>query len=152
MIKYIKPNLEDIKSMQELVKPEVENGVILHRSDDELATNIRSYTIIKDDEKLIGFSALHIHSNSLAEIRSLIIKDAYQGRGIGRELINTLLKEAKELRVKEVFTLTFQKEFFEKLGFKEIPKEDLPEQKIWADCIRCKHFPICNEISLIKAI
>ncbi len=152
MIKYIKPNLEDIKSMQELVQPEVKKGIILHRSDDELATNIRSYTIIKDNEELIGFSALHIHSNSLAEIRSLIIKDAYQGKGIGKELINTLLKEAKELRVKEVFTLTFQKEFFEKLGFKEIPKEDLPEQKIWADCIRCKHFPICNEISLIKAI
>ena len=32
----------------------------------------------------------------------------------------------------------------------EIQKELLPEHKIWADCIKCKHFPICNEVSLIK--
>ena len=23
------------------------------------------------------------------------------------------------------------------------------DTKIWADCIKCKHFPICNEVSLI---
>ncbi|PHQ55600.1 MAG: GNAT family N-acetyltransferase, partial [Sulfurimonas sp.] len=34
----------------------------------------------------------------------------------------------------------------------EIPKESLPEHKIWADCIKCKHFPICNEVSLIKTL
>ena len=45
-----------------------------------------------------------------------------------------------------------KKEFFEKNGFVEIPKENIPEHKIWADCIKCKHFPICNEISLIKTI
>ena len=33
--------------------------------------------------------------------------------------------------------------------FREIAKEDIPEQKIWADCIRCKLFPICNEIAMV---
>jgi amino-acid N-acetyltransferase len=47
-------------------------------------------------------------------------------------------------------TLTYQKEFFEKLGFVEIPKESIPDKKIWADCIKCKFFPNCNEIALIK--
>ena len=27
----------------------------------------------------------------------------------------------------------YQKEFFERLGFIEIPKDELPAQKIWAD-------------------
>ena len=41
---------------------------------------------------------------------------------------------------------------FEKLGFNEIDKETIPEHKIWADCVKCKHFPVCNEIALTISI
>ncbi|MDR2635797.1 MAG: GNAT family N-acetyltransferase, partial [Campylobacteraceae bacterium] len=60
-----------------------------------------------------------------------------------------LLDEGRALGLKQIFTLTYEKKFFEKLSFKEIPKESLPLSKIWADCIKCKHFPICDEIALI---
>jgi len=148
-IDYLKPTLNDIKQMQELVLPEVKSGIILYRSDDEIASNIRSYKVAKDSKKIIGFVALHIHSPTLAEVRSLIVSESYRGFGIGKRLVNESVQEAKELGVKELFTLTYKKEFFEKLNFKEIPKESLPEHKIWADCIKCKHFPICDEIALI---
>ncbi len=152
MIRYLKPTLEDIPKMQKLIEPEVKEGIILPRSDDEVATNIRSYFTAKDDDKLIGFTALHIHSQNLAEIRSLIVDRAYRGKGIGKELIKQAILEAKILKVKKIFTLTYEKGFFEKMGFSEIAKELLPEHKIWADCIKCKHFPICNEIALIKEL
>ncbi len=152
MIRYLKPTLEDIPKMQKLIEPEVKEGIILPRSDDEVATNIRSYFTAKDNDKLIGFTALHIHSQNLAEIRSLIVDRAYRGKGIGKELIKQAILEAKILKVKKIFTLTYEKGFFEKMGFSEIAKELLPEHKIWADCIKCKHFPICNEIALIKEL
>jgi amino-acid N-acetyltransferase len=135
--------------MQKIVKEEVLNGTILYRSDDEIATNIRSYTIALKNEKVIGYGALHIHTKTLAEIRSLIIEKNHRGLGIGKKIVKELLQEAKNLKLRDVFTLTYEKEFFERLGFKKIPKENLPEQKIWADCIKCKHFPVCNEVSLI---
>jgi len=144
-----KPTLLDISSMQDIVKEEIANGTILYRSDDEIATNIRSYTIVKIDDKIVGYGALHIHTKTLAEIRSLVISKDQRGKGLGAKLVKQLLQEGRDLNVKDIFTLTYQKEFFERLGFKEIPKESLPEQKIWADCIKCKHFPICNEVSLI---
>ena len=149
---YKKATLLDIDDMQRLVKPEVEKGIILHRSDDEIATNIRSYTIAKDGKKLVGFSALHIFSKKLAEIRSIIIDKEYRGLGIGKNIINILIKEGKELGVESIFALTYEREFFEKIGFFEIEKDKLPEQKIWADCVKCKLFPICNEIAFIKHI
>jgi len=62
------------------------------------------------------------------------------------------LDEAKDLGLQKVLVLTYRQSFFERLGFIEIPKESLPEHKIWADCIKCKHFPVCNEVSLIKNI
>ncbi len=148
-IHFTKAKLSDIKAMQELVLPEVKSGVILFRSDDEVANNIRSYTLAKEGDKVVGFVALHIHASDLAEVRSLIVDHDYRGKKIGQNLVLHTIKEAKELGVKQLFTLTYQSTFFEKLHFKEIPKESLPEHKIWADCVKCKHFPICDEIALI---
>jgi amino-acid N-acetyltransferase len=152
MIVYRKAKLSDIESMQNLVLPEVEAGVILSRNDNEVATNIRSYTLAFDDDKLIGFVALHIHTKELAEVRSLIVDQNYRAKKIGSELVNSTLKEAEYLGIKKVLSLTYKQTFFENLGFVVIPKESIPETKIWADCIKCKHFPLCNEISLIKML
>ncbi len=75
---YTKATLLDIKAMQELVVNEVANGIILARSDDEVALNIRSYILAKDGEKLVGFGALHFHTSSLGEIRSLVVSPDYR--------------------------------------------------------------------------
>ena len=152
MIVYTKAKLSDIVPMQELVKPEVEKGIILFRSSDEIATNIRSYILAKEEEQIVGFGALHFHADDLAEIRSLVVKEDFRGKGIGKGLVSTLLDEGTHLGVEKVLTLTYKKAFFESLGFSEIPKESLPSHKLWADCIKCKHFPICDEIALIKHI
>ncbi|MEA1956393.1 MAG: N-acetyltransferase [Campylobacterota bacterium] len=149
-IEYIKATLGAIKDMQSLIAPEVASGVILSRSDDECATNIRSYLLAYKEKKLIGFCALHIHTPYLAEIRSLIVKEEMRGQKVGENLVKKSLEEAKALKLQKVLCLTYQQSFFEKLGFFEISKESLPEHKIWADCIKCKHFPVCNEVSLIK--
>lgn len=151
-ITYKKATLRDIPFMQALVSPEIESGVILSRSDDEIATNIRSYTLAMDGEKLVGFCALHIHSPNLSEVRSMIVDSDYRGANIGSTLVDKVCIEGRTLGLKEVLALTYQKLFFERLGFIEIPKESIPEHKIWADCIKCKHFPICNEVSLIKTL
>lgn len=149
---FVSPTLKDVDDMLIMVLDEVKSGVILPRTKDEIATNIRSYIIIKQDENIVGYGALHIYSSTLAEIRSLIIKDGFRGHKLGFKLVNRLLDNAKELELKDIFVLTYKKNFFERLEFKEIDKKDLPDQKIWADCIKCKHFPICDEIALIYKI
>ena len=150
MIELVKATLSDIPQMQALVVSEVKEGVILNRSEDEVATNIRSYVLAKEGEKIVGYTALHIHSKRLAEIRSLIVDESYRGQKIGQRMVEFALNEAKEIGVEEdVLVLTYLPQFFEKLGFKEINKELIPEHKIWADCIKCIHFPVCNEIALV---
>lgn len=148
-VEYKKASLRNIDAMQKLVDPEVESGVILERSADEMATNIRSYTLAYLGAKLVGFCALHLHTSSLGEIRSLIVDENFRGKKIGEQLIHLCVDEARDLGLEKVLSLTYRQAFFENLGFVEIQKESLPEHKIWADCIKCKHFPICNEVSLI---
>ncbi len=151
-IHYKKPILTDIPAMQEIVGEYVKEGIILPRSDDEIATNIRSYIIAQEDKAIIGYVALHIHSMRLAEIRSLVVRKDRQGLGIGSTLVKKAIEEAKTLAVQEILSLTYSKDFFARLGFVEIPKEQIPEHKIWQDCIKCKHFPICNEVAMMKRV
>ncbi len=152
MIKLRKATLQDIPAMQALVEQEVKEGTILPRSDDEVATNIRSYILAFENDKLIGYGALHIHSPTLAEIRSLIVSPHARGKGVGKAIVQEAIKEAKKLKVQEILVLTYVDTFFKKFGFKEIEKEKIPNHKIWQDCIKCIHFPVCNEISLIKKV
>ncbi len=148
-IKFYKPTVADISTMQELVKEEVENGNILLRTEDEMATTIRSYTIASVDGKMAGFTATHIHSPRLAEIRSLVVGKDFRGLKLGKKLVEACISEAKSYGIEQVLSLTYEKGFFESCGFKEISKEEIPEHKIWADCIRCKHFPICDEVAMV---
>ena len=67
-IKFLKPDVTFITSMQEVVKEEVENGNILLRTDDEMANTIRSYIVVEVDGEMAGFTALYIHSQRLAEV------------------------------------------------------------------------------------
>lgn len=148
-----KPTLRDIPAMRNLILPEVQRGIILDRTEDEMATSIRSYSVVRENfGKIIAFSALHIHSMNLAEVRSLIVGESYRRLGIATALILHLIKEGESLNLKEILTLTYQKEVFSKIGFKEIAKDSLPNQKIWADCVKCKKFPICDEIALLKTL
>ena len=150
MIELFKATLSDIPDMQALVAQEVKDGIILKRNEDEVATNIRSYVLAKDKGTLVGYTALHIHSTRLAEIRSLIVLPAYRGQNIGQRLVEFTLDEARTLGVhEEVLVLTYLPKFFQKINFIEINKESIPEHKIWTDCIKCIHFPVCNEISLV---
>jgi len=150
VIELVKATLSDIPAMQAMVIGEVKDGIILNRSEDEVATNIRSYVLAKEEGKLVGYTALHIHSSRLAEIRSLIVDEGYRGQNIGKNMVQFTLEEAKNLGVKEdVLVLTYLPQFFEKLNFVEINKEVIPEHKIWADCIKCIHFPVCNEVALV---
>ncbi|MEA3512554.1 MAG: N-acetyltransferase [Campylobacterota bacterium] len=147
-----KPDVLDIKNMQDLVLKDVENGNILERNSSEIATTIRSYVIAKHDNKIVGFAALHIHTDELAEIRSLVVDENLRGQGVGKKLINSCIDEAKELKLIRILVLTYQAKLFSSFGFDIIEKESIPETKIWADCIKCKHFPICDEIALMKVL
>jgi len=65
--------------------------------------------------------------------------------------VRACLKESRLLGAKRVFALTYQPQFFERLGFKKVDKTVLPH-KIWADCMRCVKFPDCDEIALLKEL
>ncbi len=143
-----KAYVHEIKDIYRIIQKNAEDGKLLPRSYNQLYENIRDFFVFEKNNNIIGICALHISWENLAEIKSLAVLESERKNGIGSELLKACLKEARELGVKQVFTLTYVTEFFEKNGFKKIEKSNLPH-KIWSECINCVHFPNCNEIAMV---
>ena len=144
-----KATIKDIKEIHTLLNRFAEKGALLPRSLSDLYDHLRDYAVFEEESgTVVGVSALHICWEDLAEIRSLAVKEEFQGSGIGRRLLEFCLSEALTLGIYKVFTLTYEPGFFERLGFKQVDKSLLPH-KVWADCVRCSKFPDCDEIAMI---
>ncbi|TAL22210.1 MAG: N-acetyltransferase [Nitrospirae bacterium] len=147
-MKIRKAKTSDIKYIHRLVNEFAKKEKMLPRSLNDLYESIRDLFVYEDKGQIKGACALHIMWDDLAEIRSLAVSNDLQGKGIGKRLLTTCIKEAKGLGIKRVFALTYQPEFFRKIGFTDIDKSKLP-QKIWGDCLRCPKFPECDEDAVI---
>jgi amino-acid N-acetyltransferase len=146
-----KAKIKDIKQIQGLIAYFAKKDVMLPRSLNELYENIRDFWVYEERGKICGCAALHVSWDDLAEVKSLAVAQNRQGRGWGRDLVTACLTEAGLMGAKKIFVLTYQPEFFKKLGFKKIKHENLPH-KIWAECINCPKFPNCQEIALLKIL
>ncbi len=140
--------MDDIPRIHALLGHFADQGLLLGRSLSSLYDQLRDFVVHEEEGRVVGVCSLHVCWENLAEIRSLAIEEAYHGRNIGRRLVTACLEEAARLGIRRVFTLTYQPDFFRKLGFVPIDKNELPH-KVWSDCINCPKFPDCNEEALM---
>jgi len=143
-----KAELQDVPALFELIDHYAAQRVMLPRPLAELYENVWEFTVAVEGGKLLGCGALKFYSADLAEIRSLSVAPGLDGRGIGRAVMESLLHEAERFHLKTVFALTLIPGFFEKLGFRSVARETLPE-KVWRDCIQCEKYLQCDEKTLV---
>ncbi|MFN4196407.1 MAG: N-acetyltransferase [Caldimicrobium sp.] len=146
-----KAKLSDVKYIYKLILHFSKKGDVIPRPLSELYEKVREFFVAEEKDLIIGACSLHILWEDLAEIRSLVVNEENQGKGIGKKLVEAAISDARDLGIPKVFVLTTNPDFFKKLGFKEVSKQELP-QKVWADCIKCSKFPDCDEIPLIKEL
>jgi amino-acid N-acetyltransferase len=138
--------------LQSLINKYAEQKLLLHKSLDEIYHLLRGFRIIKNEhEKIIACAHLDLFTEELAEVKSLVVAEEYQGLGLGRKLVEDCQLEAKELGIKKLFALTYQEEFFKKLDFEVVDLKTLPE-KVFKECVTCPFFNNCNEIAMLKFI
>ena len=143
-----KAKLHDVPRIKKLLGFYSSRGLLLDRPLAKIHQGLRDFFVAENDSELLGCCSLHLCWDNLGEIRSLAVKEENKGTGIGKALVEACLKEAKELELKKVFTLTYVPDFFKKLGFEEVDKKELP-QTVWAECVNCVKFPDCDENALI---
>lgn len=143
-----KAKVADVPEMQRLINFFADRGELLPRSLNELYENIRDYYVVEEERRITACCALHVNWEDLAEVKSLAVDEASQGKSLGKQLLQACLAESRELGIQRVFALTYKPEFFTKHGFRNVEKSELP-QKVWSECIHCVKFPDCGEMAVI---
>ena len=143
-----KARIRDMPRIHQLVNYFADKGEMLPRPLSELYETIRDFFVIREGEQVIACAALHVSWSDLVEIRSLAVAEDSQQKGIGDQLVEACLKEARELGIPTVFCFTYKPNFFKRHKFVDIDKMELP-RKVWTECYRCPKFPDCDEVALI---
>jgi amino-acid N-acetyltransferase len=144
--------VRDVPAIHDLVGLFADRKLMVRRTLPELYESVREFVVAVDDaDRILGCAALHIFGADLAELRAVAVADELQGRGVGRDLTDACGEAARDLGITSVFALTHAVAFFEKCGYRQIDKSELPHH-IWDECVRCPAFPHCEETALIKRI
>ena len=143
--------LSDIPRLLSLINSYATNGIMLPRTEFEMAENIRDFTVVVEEGRLIGCGALHFYTSTSGEVRSLAVEPGEKTKGIGRRLVESLEIDARAHDLQALFAFTYVPGFFEKLGFEEVDRGELP-LKAWKDCLRCPKFQACDEIAMLKRL
>lgn len=133
---------------------------LVPRSLGSVVENIDRFVVAEFDGTLAGCAAYQIHPEignaeaATVEIVSLAVKKILRRRGIGKLLVEAVIKNARRFRPREVIALTFAPEFFSSLGFAETPKCEIMH-KLYTGCINCtKHADpfTCPEIAMKRSL
>jgi amino-acid N-acetyltransferase len=143
-----KAQIKDVKDIQKLLTNYASRGDMLSRSLSELYESLRDFYVCEEDGKLMGTAALHIVWDDLAEVRSVAVAEDAGRKGIGSQLVQACIAEARQIGLDRIFCLTYKPDFFGKHGFRLVDKSELPH-KVWGDCIKCVKFPDCDENAMI---
>jgi len=146
-LKVEKARIADAPQIHKLANHFAQTGVMLPRALSEIYENIRDFFVVRDGETVVACGALHVYWSDLAEIRGVAVSEDRQSQRLGAELVTACLREASSLGIPRVFCLTYKAAFFEKQGFRQVDKLELP-RKVWSECYRCPKFPDCDEVAM----
>jgi amino-acid N-acetyltransferase len=146
-----KAAMHDIGPILGLINGYAAKGIMLPRTEMEVSEDIRDFSVIVTAGRLVGCGALHFYTPYIGEIRSLAVAEDAKTHGIGRRLIEALVREASNYSLDAVFAFTYVADFFRKMGFEEVERGELP-LKAWKDCVRCPKFQCCDEIAVMRVL
>ena len=100
-----KAAMHDIGPILALINGYAAKGIMLPRTELEVSEDIRDFSVIVTAGRLVGCGALHFYTPTIAEIRSLAVAEEAKTHGVGRRLIEALVREAQRVRAGRGFRL-----------------------------------------------
>jgi len=142
----------DVPQIYRLLAHYAVRQIVLPRTEADIRYYLANFTVCEDDGEIVGCMAVRDYGNGPYEVRSMVVKPEFQGRGIGSKL---LAKAVERLRARhqsfKLFALTYRADFFLAAGFVKTDKTMFPE-KIWSDCMLCPKQDHCDEEAVLLEV
>ena len=124
----------DIPSVLAIMRPFIEAGKLLPRTEEQISASIGDYVVYELDGGVHACAAIHFYDDGQAEIAAVAVDENYAHMGIGPKLMDNLIEQAGEGQATSIFIMTTQAaDWFEQLGFEEDSIDSIPEERraIW---------------------
>ena len=122
----------------------------------DIVRNIDRFTVVYAGSRLVGCASYSVlpeagnFSHASIEMTSVAIRKSWRGKGLGRMLVEAMVERIARLRPVQIIVLTYTPDFFRKIGFERIAKQDIM-YKIYSGCMNCtKHSNpfTCPEVAM----
>lgn len=125
----------DIPSVLGIMRPFIESGKLLPRTERQLEQTLQEFVVYELDDGIRACAGLKFYDDGQAEIHAVAVDENFSHMGVGPKLIENLLEKAKKQKAKSVFIMTTQAaDWFEKLGFKIDEIDSIPQERkrLWS--------------------
>ena len=140
--------IADVPIIHHFLELYTTKGNLLPRTMNEIYRHLRDFFVIEVDGQVAAIGALEIFTEDLGEVRSLVVAEEYERRGLGRLMVQRIIAEARQLGLRRLMALTYVPTFFHKLGFVTVAMDTLPE-KVWNVCVKCYKYNRCDEVAVL---
>ena len=125
----------DIKGIRQLIDSYAPQGRLLSKETVTLYESVQEFTVAVEGDQVVGCGALHVLWEDLAEVRTVAVAENLRGKGVGHQILDSIIARAQAIGVKRIFCLTFETKFFGRHGFEAI--EGTPvEPEIYKELLR----------------
>ncbi len=143
---------QDIPTIVTMVNRFAAQNIMLPRTEASVQQTLSDWLVATDDDgRVAGCGSLVPLTDTLVEIRSLAVNEAYQGQGVGGLLVLALVEMAREQEYEQICALTLRTGFFERLGFGVVDRWSI-SPKVWQACIYCPKFHRCDEVAVLMPL
>ena len=139
----------DAPAIHRLIMDNLQAGYLLPRSLADVTARAPRFAIIVSGEgAVLACGELAPLNASVAEVRSLVVREDARGGGLGHVLVDELRRRARAGRYRTLCAFTHDPRFFVRFGFSIVPHTWLPE-KVAADCWSCERFQQCGQYAVV---
>ena len=144
-------SVDDAGVIHELIEQYLSEGHLLPRELGEILVHVDRFVVAVYDDEVVAFAELAPLSRSVAEVRSMVVSREARSRGVGRRIVDELVRRAAAAGFDKLCAFTHSPGYFVHLGFSIVPHAWLPE-KIVTDCHACSQFRQCGQYAVVRAL
>ena len=141
----------DAPALHALIQAHLSEGHLLPRELDELVCHATRFVVADADGPLTACAELAPLSKTVAEVRSLVVSDAFRRVGLAARMVGELRQRAKAAGFETLCAFTHDPRFFVRQNFSIVPHLWLPE-KIATDCVGCPLFRRCGQSAMTLSL